>query len=454
MSNPKKYIKNELTEGPIGKQLLLYFFPILFGTFFQQLYNTIDAVVVGRFVSSDALAAVGGSSGMITNLIVGFFVGLTAGASVIVSQSFGSGDRKRLNTSIHTIYAFSILGSIVISIIGFLAAPALLRTLNTPTDIFDDSLIYLRVYLLGILFVFIYNTGSALLRALGDSRRPLKYLIVCCIVNIILDLLFVIGFRLGVFGVAIATLIAQAISSILVTIALMNSGELCDFHIKEIRIDWRSLKAQLYIGFPGGVQSSMYSFSNMILQSAVNSLGTNAAAAWTAVGKLDAIYWMIGGSLGTAITTFVGQNYGAGHMHRVKKSVNIGLGLYYLFGILCVTILLVFRYPLFSIFTDNEAVLSIACSTLEIMGPFYILFSFIEIYSCALRGIGDVIIPMVMTILGICGVRVLWTLFIVPLAPSMELIAWSYPFSWGLTSLFFVFYYRIKIKRLLHAEAA
>lgn len=448
MNEKNQKLTNELTEGPIGKQLLLFFFPIMFGTFFQQLYNTIDAIVVGRFVSSDALAAVGGSSGMIVNLIVGFFVGLTAGASVIVSQFFGSGDRKKVSQSIHTIYAFSIIGSVIISVLGYFLAPGLLQILNTPADIYEDSLLYLRVFLAGILFVFIYNTGSSLLRALGDSRRPLIYLIVCCIVNIVLDILFVVFFKMGVFGVAVATLIAQAISALLVTLALLRSKDLCDFSLREIRIDWNTLKTQLYIGFPGGVQSSMYSLSNMILQTAVNSIGTDAAAAWTAVGKMDAIYWMIGGSLGTAITTFVGQNYGAGKMDRIRKSVSIGLGMYYAFAIVVVTILMAFQHPLFSIFTDNEAVLEIACTTFSIMAPFYILFSFIEIYSCALRGMGDVVVPMIMTMVGICGFRILWVLFIVPIQPSMEMISWNYPISWGLTSTCFIIYYKLKIKKL------
>lgn len=283
---------------------------------------------------------------------------------------------------------------------------------------------------------------------MGDSKRPLIYLIVCCIVNIVLDIFFVVVLHMGVLGVAIATLIAQAISSVLVTLALLHSSDLCDFSLQEIRIDWNTLKTQLYIGFPGGVQSSMYSLSNMILQTAVNSIGTDAAAAWTAVGKLDAIYWMIGGSLGTAITTFVGQNYGAGKMSRIRKSVNIGLGMYYTFAIIIVTVLMAFRYPLFSIFTDNQTVLDIAATTFGIMAPFYILFSFIEIYSCALRGMGDVVVPMIMTMLGICGFRILWVLFVVPLNPSMELISWNYPISWGLTSAFFIVYYRFKIKKL------
>lgn len=441
-------MKAELTEGSIGKALLKFFFPIMFGTFFQQLYNTVDAIVVGRFVGSDALAAVGGSAGMIVNLIVGFFVGLTAGASVIVSQFFGSGDRQKVSKSMHTIYAFSMIGSAAISLVGYFGAPTLLAAMSTPADIYEDSLLYLRVFLLGIVFMFIYNTGSALLRAIGDSRRPLNYLIVCCIVNIVLDIMFIAVFQMGVLGAALATIIALAISSVLVTRALTKSKDLCDFSIREIRIDWDTLKTQIYIGFPGGIQSSMYSLSNMILQVAVNKIGTDAAAAWTALAKMDAIYWMVGGSLGTALTTVVGQNYGAGKMDRVKKSVNIGLGLYYAFSGVIVVVLMTFQRPLFSIFTDNQAVLDIAVSAFSIMAPFYLLFSFIEIYSCALRGMGDVLIPMIMTMLGVCGFRVFWSVFIVPISPSMELISWSYPVSWALTSACFIVYYRYKMKKI------
>ena len=441
-------MQTTLTEGSIGKQLLKFFLPIMFGTFFQQLYNTVDAIVVGRFVGSDALAAVGGSAGMIVSLIVGFFVGLTAGASVIVSQFFGSGDRQMVSKSMHTIYAFSIIGSVVISVVGYLLAPALLEMMNTPADIFEDSLLYLRVFLVGIVFMFIYNTGSSLLRAIGDSRRPLNYLIVCCLINIVLDILFVAVFHMGVLGAALATLIALAISSVLVTKALTESKNLCDFSLREIRIDWDTLKTQIYIGFPGGIQSSMYSLSNMILQVAVNGIGTNAAAAWTTLAKMDAIYWMVGGSLGTALTTIVGQNYGAGKMDRVKKSVSIGLRMYYAFAIVIIVVLMAFQRPLFSLFTDNQAVIEIAVSCFCIMAPFYILFSFIEIYSCALRGMGDVVIPTIMTMVGICGFRVLWSIFVVPMNPSMELISWSYPYSWALTSLCFIIYYRYKIKKL------
>ena len=233
--------KNEITSGIIWKQLLLFFFPILLGSFFQQLYNTIDAVIVGRFVGKNALAAVAGSSGMVINLLVNFFTGLTAGASVIVSQFFGSGDRKKVDDSIHTIYAFSIIGSVIMTLIGITAAPALLRLMNTPEELMSDSILYLRIYFAGIFFVFIYNTGAGLLRALGDSRRPLYCLMICCVINIVLDLLLIVGLGLGVAGAAIATLLSQGISAVIVTVFLMRQKDLCDFSLKDIRIHPRLL---------------------------------------------------------------------------------------------------------------------------------------------------------------------------------------------------------------------
>ena len=441
-------IRNEITEGVIWKQLLLFFFPILLGTFFQQFYNTVDAIVVGRFVGGNALASVGGSSGQIINLIVGFFTGLCSGAAVIVSQFFGSGDRGKVNEGIHTLYAFSILGSVVITLIGFFLSPWLLTIMNTPAELYEDSLLYLRIYFSGVFFVFIYNTGASILRALGDSRRPLIYLIVCCLVNVILDLLLVVAFHLGVAGVAIATLLAQAVSAVLVTVALMRSPSLCDFSLFEIRLYGSSLKTQLYIGLPGGIQGSMYSLSNMILQTAVNGLGAATAAGWTAMGKLDSVYWMIGGSLGISVTTFVGQNYGAGLLSRVRKSVRIGLLLNMSFAVMASFLLITFRYPLLSIFTNEAAVLEVAAETMSIIAPFYILFTFIEILSCALRGMGDVILPMIMTILGICGFRIIWVLFVVPLNPCIATIASNYPVSWGITALFFIVYYNLKVRML------
>ena len=314
---------NQITEGVIWKQLLYFFFPILLGTFFQQLYNTADAMVVGRFVGKEALACVGGSSSQIINLIVGFFIGLSSGATVIIAQYYGGRCEKELQDTLHTAMAFSIIGSVVISILGITLSPMILRMMNTPEYLMKDSLLYLRFYFGGILFVFIYNIGSGILRAVGDSKGPLYFLIFCCFCNIFLDLLLVMVFRMGVMGVALGTLISQALSSLLVLRSLMRTRDIYRLELRKIRLHSAPLSMLLKIGLPAGLQSTMYNLANMVIQAALNSFGTDTMAAWTAFGKVDSFYWMISSAFGVAITTFVGQNYGAGKIDRMKKSVRV-----------------------------------------------------------------------------------------------------------------------------------
>lgn len=443
----KQMKTNEITEGIIWKQLLFFFFPILLGSFFQQLYNTVDAVVVGRFVGKNALAAVGGSAGMIVNLVVSFFTGLTSGASVIVSQFFGQQNKDKVNEGIHSIYAFTILGSAVITALGILLSPALLSVMNTPEELMTDSILYLRIYFAGIFFTFMYNTGSSLLRALGDARRPLYCLIVCCLINVGLDLLMVLGLGLGIAGVAIATMISQAISAVIITFFMLKSKELCQFSLRKIRVHGEILKSELYLGFPGGLQGAMYSISNMIIQSALNKFGTDTAAAWAAYGKMDAIVWMVSGAFGIAITTFVGQNFGAGKTDRIKKSIRICIGMNLAASLLISILLISLRSPLFHIFVTDTAVVEIGCRMLMMISPFYAFFVFTEILSGALRGMGDVVIPMFITTGSICVLRIIWILFLVPLRPTLSFTLLNYPVSWILSAVLFVIYYLWKIKK-------
>lgn len=440
--------KNGILEGVIWKQLLIFFFPIMIGSFFQQLYNTIDAVIVGRAIGKTALAAVGGSSSLIVSLIINFFVGLTSGAGVIVSHSVGAGDRKRLNDAIHTIYAFSIIGSVAFMLVGLFASKPLLEMMNTPADQMQESVTYLQIYFAGIFFVFIYNTGSSILRALGDSKRPLYYLIVCCLVNVVLDILMVLLFQMGVAGVAVATVVSQAISAVLVTRALIKSKSMCDFSLRKIKIHSDSLKKELYYGMPAGIQYSMYNISNMIVQSAVNKFGTDTTAAWAAYGKLDAIFWMISGALGMAITTFVGQNYGAGKIERVRKSVKVCLGIDIAMSIVMTLLLMVFREPLFHIFTGEAAVVEIGSAMLYFIAPFYVAYAFTEIFSGALRGLGDVVIPTLITTVGVCLIRVLWIFVIVPIYPNLYVTIANYQVTWVLSSVLFIVYYVYKIRKI------
>ena len=429
---------NQITEGIIWRQLLLFFFPIVFGTFFQQLYNTIDTVIVGQFVGKAALASVGGSATQLINLVVGFFTGLSSGASVVIAQFFGAKDERSVKESLHTAYAFSILGSIVISALGIGLAPQLLRWMNTPEELLADSTLYLRIYFAGILFVFIFNVGSSILRAVGDSKNPLYYLIACCFINIFLDLLFVIVFHLGVAGVAYATFLSQAISALLVTHKLMTSHSILTLKIRDIRLHKNVLKSQLWIELPAGFQSVMYSISNVIIQAALNRFGTDTVAAWSAYGKLDAIFWMVSGAIGISITTFVGQNYGARKYDRVHKSVRICLGIDSIISVILIVFLMLFRVPLFRLFTQDPSVIRIGSDMLALITPCYIFFVFIEVLAGALRGMGDVMIPTLITLLGVCVLRLIWIAVVLQISPTVNAIIYSYPVTWIATEIFVV----------------
>ena len=433
--------KNEITEGIIWKQLLLFFFPILLGTFFQQLYNTIDSVIVGQFVGKEALASVGGSSAQIVSLVVGFFTGLSSGAAVTIAQFVGARKEEAANAGLHNAYAIAAAGGIALTFIGILAAPFMLRLMNTPADIMDGSLTYLRIYFAGILFVLIYNMGSAILRATGDSKTPLYILIICCVINIILDTAFVLFFHMGVAGVAVATLIAQAVSAILVTVKLIRSGGLLRLSPGRIRFHGPLLKLQLKLGLPTGFESILFAITNIAIQAAINTFGTDTTAAWSAYGKLDAIFWMVSTAFGISITTFVGQNYGAGKMDRVRRSTRVCLCMDLAVSFVLVVILIASRSLLFRLFTTDETVVRIGSDMLLFITPWYVVYVFIEVLGGSLRGRGNVIVPVVITLLGVCLLRIVWLAGVLKISPTIHAIIFSYPVTWVITTLAFIGYY-------------
>lgn len=433
--------KNQITEGIIWRQLLIFFFPILLGTFFQQLYNTVDTVIVGQFVGKEALASVGGSAAQVVTLVVGFFTGLSSGASITIAQFVGAKDGRTANTGLHNAYALSLAGGIFFTFAGIILAPSLLSLMNTPAEIMRDSVVYLRIYFAGIIFVFVYNMGSAILRATGDSKRPLYYLIVCCFINIVLDILFVVGFRMGITGAAVATLIAQAVSAFLVTRRLMRSDGLLMLAPKEIRFEKKMAVTQLKMGLPTGFEAILFSITNIAIQSAVNTFGTDTAAAWSAYGKLDAIFWMISTAFGISITTFVGQNYGAGRMDRVRKSTRVCLLIDLAVSIVLVVVIIAARTYLFRLFTSDENVIQIGADMLVLIMPWYIVYAFIEVLAGALRGMGDVIVPVVITLIGVCLLRILWLVIVMQVSPTIPAIIFSYPVTWTTTALAFIVYW-------------
>lgn len=430
-----------IVEGVIWKQLLIYFFPILLGTFFQQLYNTVDAVVVGNYLGKEALAAVGGATGTIINLLVGFFVGLSSGATVVISQYFGSGDEEGVSRAVHTSIALSLAGGIFLTFVGIFGARWALEMMGTTADVIGGAADYMRIYFAGVIMNLLYNMSSGILRAIGDSRRPMIYLIICCLVNIVLDILFVGFMHMGVAGAAIATISSQAVSAILTMRALMRTEECYKFVIKKLRVDFPLLGRILRIGFPAGIQSMMYSISNLLIQANINALGTDTMAAWTAFGKVDSIIWMVMGAFSVSVTTFVGQNWGAGKVDRVKTSIRTGMVVELLSTLIMSGVILLTGQHLIRLFTQDEGVIAISLMIMHCNVPLYVSFVPIDLLSGGMRGMGNSLAPMLIICFGVCIFRVVWLFTAVPLNNNIITIVLSYPISWILTSIVMIIYY-------------
>ena len=432
--------RNEITDGVIWKQLLLFFFPILIGSFFQQLYNTVDTVIVGRYVGKQALAGVG-STGTIINLWVGFFIGLASGASVIISQFFGGRNSQELSRAVHTSVALALVGGLALTAVGMLTARPSLRLLDVPEEVMDEALTYIRVFYTGMVACLVYNVGTAILRAIGDSRMPLYVLIACCVVNIVLDLLFVVAFRWDVFGVALATVLAQTVSAVLIMLRLVRTRQAYQVHLRQIRFHGPVLKRIVRLGLPTGLQSVLYSISNLVIQAAVNSFGTDAVASWSAVSRVDGFVWMVMGAFGISVTTFVGQNFGAGKYDRVLRGTRV------CFAMTAGTILLLsalevaFAGPILRVFTSDSQVVALGTQFIRVWAPAYIAYVFIEILSGAARGVGEALQPMVITIFGVCVLRLIWIWGVLPLHRTPSMVAASYPVTWGITAVVFLVYH-------------
>ena len=434
-------MKNQITEGPIAKPLLSFFFPILLGTFFQQLYNTVDAIIVGNFVGTAALGAVGGPTAVLINFLVNLFVGLSSGATVVIAQYYGGRQGEDLREAVHTGIALALAAGAVITVLGIALAWPVLHLMGTPEDVMGYALTYLRVYFCGTVASFIYNMGASILRAIGDTKRPLYFLIAACLTNIVLDLLFVVGLGLEVFGVALATVLSQVVSAGLVAFSLLQPGSIYAVEPKAIRFYPGKLGKILRIGLPAGIQSNMYTVSNMVLQSCINSFGTVAIASWTAFGKVDGFYWMISGAFGVSITTFVSQNFGAHKIDRVKKGVRVCLGITFAATLFISLLFCGGAHLLLRMFTSDVSVIELGRHIMWFTSPFYFTFVCIEIFSGAVRGAGDSLKPMLLTCSGVCVLRVLWVLLVLPHYPVLETVLISYPISWSVTSILYIIYY-------------
>lgn len=433
--------QNRILEGNIYKNIMMFFLPIWMGTFFQQLYNTADAVIVGNFVGKQALAAVGGPTGTIINLLIGFFVGLSGGASVVVAKYYGGSMMEKSAKALHTAMALAIAGGVLLMAVGIPFSPYILKAMGTPADIMDFACTYIRIYFSGAVFNMIYNIGSGILRAMGNSRKPLQFLIVASLVNIVLDIILVAVFKMGVAGVGIATVISQVVSAILVIGSLKNMHGPISFSWQHLSLG-KSMCSEIFtIGVPAGLQSVMYSLSNIIIQSGINSFGTDTVAAWTAYGKLDAVFWMTVSSFGITATTFVSQNFGAGNYDRMRQCTKSCAVLAAGFSVALSRMLYVGCPVFYQLFTRDARVIDIGVKVIHSLTPFYVVYVGVEVLSGSLRGVGDSLIPTIITTIGVCVLRVAWVAMAVPLNPVFDMVILSYPITWTVTSIAFIIYY-------------
>ncbi len=430
-----------ITQGPIWLPLLDLFIPLWFGTFFQQLYNTVDAVVVGRIVGTSALAAVG-STGAVVSLTVGLFTGLAGGAVVVIAQRFGAGQAQDVYKAVHTSMLLSLLMGAVLTAAGVSAARPALTAMGTTPEAIGDAVVYLKICFLGMIPNVVYNMGTGVLRAIGDSRRPLYFLIAASVCNIILDLLLVAGFRLGVPGAAIATVLSQVLAASLVICSLMRAkGESYQLFPRQMRLYGPAMRSILVVGVPAALQSLMYSSSNIMIQAAINSFGTGTVAAWTAYGKVDVLFWMSLNSMGLALTTFAGQNYGAGNYKRLKQGVGVSLGMTAAFTVALSALMTVFAPQILKVFLTEKQALDIGVGMVRFLAPCYITYILVELLAGAIRAAGKSLGPMLITVFGVCVLRLAWLFTVVPAHHTVGTVIVSYPITWTITSIALTVYY-------------
>ena len=430
-----------MTEGPIVRQLISFALPMLLGLVFQQLYNTVDTIVVGNFVSAQALAAVG-TTGPLINTLLGFFNGFSAGATVVIARAFAARSPRDVHDAVHTTIAVTLLLAGVITFAGLSLTPALLRLMRAPDDMLPEATTYLSIYFAGIAGLMLYNMGAGILRAVGDSRRPLYFLIFSALVNTAGDLIFVLVFKLGVAGVAYATILAQGLSALLILYVLMHDDDIYRLQLRHLRIHGRTLRRIAAIGLPTAIQSAITAFSNVFVQSYINVFGSSCAAGWSMYGKLDQFAMLPLQSISMASATFVGQNLGAVNIKRAKRGIRTAL----LIGMGCTALLMaplmIFATPLLSLFNQQPDVLAYGRMFVLWISPFYLFACVNDILGGALRGAGESLAAMICMLSCFVVIRHIYLYVMSSLTSSALLTGLGYPLGWVLCSIALVLCYR------------
>ena len=438
MARTKRY-EMDMTQGALLPKVLMFSLPLIASGILQLLFNAADMVVVGQWAGKECLAAVG-STGSLINLMVNVFIGLSVGGSVAVARSFGANDPASVHKAVHTAMSLAIIAGVVVGLAGFLFCRPLLKLMDNP--VLDLATTYMKIYFLGMPFNMVYNFGASILRAVGDTKRPLIYLTIAGVVNVVLNLITVIIFHMNVAGVAIATVASQAVSAVLVVICLMRSHGVVHLDLKELRIHKRQLIDIAQVGLPAGLQGSLFSISNVLIQSSVNSFGEVVVAANSAGGNLEGFVYTSMNAIHQAALTFASQNLGAGKIRRVRRSVWVCIATVAVIGLIMGNAMLLGGQPLLSLYLDDPSaidpatgvtVLDYGMKRLAYILPTYFLCGLMDVMVGSLRGVGYSIMPMIVSLTGACIFRVVWILTVFAANPTLDILYVSYPISWALT---------------------
>ncbi len=430
----------DMTTGSISRLLLAFALPLLLGNLFQQLYNTVDSLVVGNFVGTEALAAVGSTTSII-NTLVSFFNGVSIGAGVIISQYYGAHDNNRLHLAIETTMTITIICSVILTVLGYAMVPLMLRLMSTPEDVLSEASVYLRIYFSGISGLLVYNMGSGILRAVGDTKRPLMFLCFSSILNMGLDLLFVLGFHLGIAGVGYATIISQFLSAILILLLLSRSSDVYHLSWNDLKIEKNILKRILIVGLPTGLQQALTSFSNVFVQSYINSFGSSCMAGWSCYTKIDQFIMLPLRSMGQAATTFVSQNIGARNISRARRGTFTALAIASLITFAGASMLWIFAPQMVYLFNQEQMVVYYGVLFLRLC-VFFMLFSCVnQVLSGALRGIGNAKVPMIIMLSSFVAFRQLYLFTATRISNTASVVGFGYPAGWIVSSMLMTCYY-------------
>ena len=430
----------DMTQGNITRHIISFALPLLIGNVFQQLYNTVDTWVVGNYVSNEAFSAVG-TVGPIINMLIGFFMGLSSGAGVVISQYYGAKRNQEVHDTVHTAMVMTIIMGVAFTAIGLAMTPFMLRLMNTPENVMPESTAYLTIYFSGILGLMVYNIGAGILRAVGDSQRPFYFLVVCAVINTVLDLLFVLVFQMGVEGVALATVIAQSTSALLVVITLMKTDSCIKLRLRDLKINFAMLGKIFRVGIPAAIQMAITAFSNIFVQSYINYFGADCMSGWTTYAKVDQLIFMPMQSIALASTTFVGQNLGCNQVERAKKGVSMALMIAMASTVILMIPVMAFASPVVAFFNSKAEVVEIGTMLLHWLSPFYLLCCFNQIYSGALRGAGNSRAPMIIMLSSFVAFRQIYLFVMARVCNEIIPIAMSYPAGWLLCSTLTAIYY-------------